>query len=114
MSSIVCSYTIRLMRRISALAHQYYSSINHCYSLLLLYMYMYHSWLLACPVSLQSEKSRHILHLRQRLHDLEKMIEDGHSLPKYCELTLSDEEKTELTEKCVQLLLRGRNVCNIE
>ena len=31
-------------------------------------------------------------------------------LPQYCELTLSDEEKAELTEKCVQLLLQGKRV----
>ena len=30
------------------------------------------------------------------------------SVPKYIELTLSDEDKTSLVEKCVNILLNGR------
>lgn len=35
---------------------------------------------------------------------------DGIVLPRYCELTLTDEEKDQLTRKCVDLLLRGQPV----
>ncbi|XP_019856044.1 PREDICTED: kinesin-like protein unc-104 [Amphimedon queenslandica] len=55
----------------------------------------------------ESEKLRHMLHLRQRLHDLHALQPDM-MVPEYIELTLSDEDKASLVERCVYLLLNGK------
>ena len=48
-----------------------------------------------------------MLHLRQRLHDLHALQPDM-LVPEYIELTLSDEDKASLVERCVYLLLNGK------
>ena len=48
-----------------------------------------------------------MLHLRQRLHDLHTLQPDM-MVPEYIELTLSDEDKASLVERCVYLLLNGK------
>lgn len=61
----------------------------------------------------QSEKSRHILHLRQKLHDFKRLNPDV-SVPPYYELDLSEEDKATLMDKCVRLLLNDKDSEDIE